>query len=99
MSLLKSREEILEAIAAARTIMLSYLVRPELASFLGTRLPHVVEMLDAIEARVRATDWPPRTGTFEDVRIGLYAVRELDEIDDHALSRPLYELDYALKAF
>ena len=41
--------------------------------------------------------WPPEYGAFDDINIGLYAVRELDEIDDGRLSDPVCKLDYTLK--
>jgi len=93
--LAKSREEILNDIASVRAVARSYLGSED--AFLRPRIPFVIEMLDMIEARVQAMTWPPEYGAFDDINIGLYAVRELDEIDDGRLSDPVCKLDYTLK--
>jgi hypothetical protein len=91
----KSREAVLNDIAAVRAVAQSYLGSDD--PFLRPRMPFVVQMLDEIEARVKAMTWPPEHGAFNDIRIGLYAVRELDEIDAGRLSDPLCNLDDMLK--
>jgi hypothetical protein len=93
---MNSREELLEAIAAARTLAQSYLVNAD--AFLLARIPDVVRMLDMMEERVRATPDMPEPDAFDDIPLGLYAVRELDEIDDdHRLSTVLCNIPYSLK--
>jgi hypothetical protein len=92
---MNTREELLEAIAAARALAQSYLVNAD--AFLLHRIPDVVRMLDMMEERVRATPAMPGPDAFDDIPLGLYAVRELDEIDDHRLSTVLCNIPYSLK--
>jgi hypothetical protein len=43
-----------------------------------------------------STTWSPAAGAFSNISIGLYAARELDEVDDGRLSLPLCRLNNAL---
>lgn len=92
---MKTRDELLQTIDEARFLTRSYLT-PRWASW-HAPLRTMLEMLDAVEARVQ-TAWPPATpDAYDDVRIGLYAVRNLEEIAEGQLSLPLCRLDNTLK--
>jgi hypothetical protein len=61
-------------------------------------LQDMITLLDDLEREVQAIGWPPATpGAFDDVKIGLYAIRNLDELDGGRLSCRLCRLDYDLK--
>ena len=91
---MKSKEEILHAIALASALARSTLAQ---TAFVPGPIPTAIKMLDAIEERIRNTAWPPRNGAFNDVSIGLYAVRNLEEIGKGSLSTALCVIDNALK--
>jgi hypothetical protein len=95
---MKSRDELLESIASARTLARSYLAtgNARLRSYLSTRIPLVVKMLDMMEERVRASPAMLEANAFDDIPLGLHAVRELEDIDPD-LSRVLCRVQQALK--
>ena len=92
---MKSREALLQSIASARTFTQSYVGSAD--PYLLHRIPMVIKMLDMMEERIRASTEVPGPDAFDDIRLGLYAVRELDEIDNHRLSNVLCSVDHLLK--
>ena len=90
-----TRDELLQAIVSARTFAQSYLAGGD--GYLLVRTPKVVAMLDIMEARVRASPQMPEPDAFDDVPLGLYAVRELEELDGARLTKVLCRLNLALK--
>jgi hypothetical protein len=91
---MKTRGEWLREIAGARARTEGYLT-PEWTSW-HAPLRSMVEMLDALDDRVRGSEvLSPEQ--FGDVRVGLYAVRNLDELDGGKLSLVLCRLDNSLK--
>jgi hypothetical protein len=90
-----TQDGLLKSINDARALTRSYLT-PRWASW-HAQLRTMIELLDGVERRVRSS-WPPLTSdAYADVRIGLYAIRNLEEIDNGQLSLPLCRLDNALK--
>lgn len=83
----------MQAIEYVRARTQSYLV-PQWASW-GSPLKEMLELLDQVEARVRTG--APAGAAYSDVRIGLYAVRNLEELDAGNLSLDICKLDNALK--
>ena len=90
-----SAEELLQAIAAARRETEGYLARETAASW-HDALQTMVGMIDAVEARIRRSGLP-LTAQPETIPIGVYAVRNLDELDGGALSLTLCRLHNAIK--
>jgi hypothetical protein len=91
---MKTRNELLTAVASARTLAQSYLLGK--GRFAHAQITTALGMLDDIEARIRSAQ-APAADVFTDVRLGLYAVRNLDEVDEGRLSLALCALDDALK--
>jgi hypothetical protein len=96
---MKSRDELLESLASARSLAQSYLSwgNANLHAYLSPRIPKVVLMLDMMEARVRAEPEMLEPSAFDDIPLGLYAVRELDQIDGDKLATALCHIQHALK--
>ena len=94
-----SREELLESIASARALAQSYLSRDDLRlrSYMSTRIPNIVKMLDMMEVRVSASPEMLQPNAFDDIPLGLYAVREFDQIDGDRLTLALCRVQHALK--
>ena len=90
---MRSQTELLQAIQYVRARTQSYLV-PEWASW-SSSLSEMLQLLDQVEARVRTG--APAGEAYGDVRIGLYAVRNLEELDEGKLSLDICKLDNALK--
>lgn len=91
---MKSRDELLKSIGEALALLGTYL-GPSWGSW-QVSLQTATGMLEAIEARVRG-DASPSAHHYQDVRLGLYALRNLDEIDNGRLSLVLCMLDNMLK--
>jgi hypothetical protein len=93
-----SRDELLDAIASARSLAQSYVNfgTANQQAYLARRVPGVVAMLDKMEERVRASAVMLEPEAFDDIPLGLYAVRELEDVDMH-LSKVLCHIQYALK--
>jgi hypothetical protein len=91
----KSREELLQSIASARTLAQSYLAGSD--TFLLTRIPRVVVMLDMMEARVLAVPEMLEPDAFDDIPLGRYAAREFEQPNEESLVKALCHIQYALK--
>ena len=92
---MKTQEELLQAISEVRAMIGTYHT-DEWASW-RSALEDITTLLDHLETRLQA-GWPPATpDAFENVNIGLYAIRNLDELDGGRLSLKICSLDYALK--
>ena len=94
---MKTREDVHQAIAELRAMIRLYQADTKWAGWRSS-LQDVIALLDYLEKRVQAVGWPSATPeAFDDVNIGLYAVRNLDELDDSRLANRLCSLDYNLK--
>lgn len=92
---MKTQEEVLQAIDELRAMIGTY----ETDEWRDWRHPlkDMRTLLGYLEARVRV-GWPPVTpDAFQDERIGLYAIRNLNELDEARLADKICRLDYALK--
>ena len=93
----KTREDVDQAIAELRATIRSH-EAGELSGLVRSSLQEMTKLLDYLERQVEAVGWPPATpGAYDNVRIGLYAVRNLDEFDDGRLSLRICILDNHLK--
>jgi hypothetical protein len=90
---MRTQAELLQAIEYVRTRTRSYL-GPQWASW-SSPLNEMLELLDQVEARVRTG--AAAGAAYGDVRIGLYAVRNLEELEAGGLSLDICKLDNALK--
>lgn len=90
---MRSQTELLQAIQYVRQRTQSYLA-PQFASW-SSPLGEMLQLLDQVEVRVQTG--APAGAAYSDVRIGLYAVRNLEELDRGDLSLDICKLDNALK--
>lgn len=92
---MKTQAEVLQKIDELRAMIAAY-GADEWADWRAP-LRDMTVLLGYLETRVRAR-WPPATpDPFQDERIGLYAIRNLNELDEARLANKICLLDYALK--
>jgi hypothetical protein len=90
---MRSQAELLQALQYVRERTQSYLV-PEWASW-SPSLNTMLKLLDEVEARLNTGALAGEP--YSDIRIGLYAVRNLEELDEGKLSLDICKLDNTLK--
>ena len=95
--MLKTSEDVHQAIAELRATIRFYQAESKWAAW-RSALQDTIALLDCLERRMQAVGWPPAaSGAFDDLKIGLYAIRNLEELDDGRLADRLCSLDYDLK--
>ena len=95
-----TRAESLRCIVGARTLAQSLLAQLTTHDpFATPRLQSVLRMMDQIEAAVHAGPWPPGPGLQPWGQVGLFAVRELGEIDGGSLLEYLCPLANMLDGY
>ena len=93
---MKTSEDVYQAIVELRAMIRLY--QAEKWASWRSALQDMIALLDDLERKVQAVGWPPAAPkAFDDVNIGLYAIRNLDELDDGRLSSRVCSLDYDLK--